>query len=68
MCGTSCDMVEIKKLSEEYGFKIVEDSAHAIGGKYNNKPVGNCEYSDISVFSFHPVKNYYYRGRGSGYN
>jgi len=56
MCGTSCDMVEIKKLSEEYGFKIVEDSAHAIGGKYNNKPVGNCEYSDISVFSFHPVK------------
>ncbi|MFK7968102.1 MAG: UDP-4-amino-4,6-dideoxy-N-acetyl-beta-L-altrosamine transaminase [Rickettsiaceae bacterium] len=56
MCGTACDMVEIKKLSVEYGFKIIEDSAHAIGARYNNKPVGSCEHSDISVFSFHPVK------------
>lgn len=56
MCGSSCDVEAIKKLSNEYGFKIVEDSAHAIGAKYKNKPVGSCEYSDISSFSFHPVK------------
>jgi UDP-4-amino-4,6-dideoxy-N-acetyl-beta-L-altrosamine transaminase len=56
MTGQSCDMIKIKNLSMEYGFKIVEDASHAIGGEYQNKPVGSCEYSDISVFSFHPVK------------
>jgi len=54
--GQSCDMKRIHELSEEYGFKIIEDASHAIGGKYLNKPVGNCVYSDITVFSFHPVK------------
>ena len=56
MTGQSCDMAKIKKLASEYSFKIIEDASHAIGGKYQNKPVGSCEYSDISVFSFHPVK------------
>lgn len=54
--GQSCDMKKIHELSQEYGFKIIEDASHAIGGKYNNRPIGNCEYSDICVFSFHPVK------------
>ena len=56
LAGTSCEMKSIKKLSKKYGFKIIEDASHALGGKYNNKPVGNCDYSDICVFSFHPVK------------
>lgn len=56
MCGQSCDMEAIHKLSKQYGFKIIEDASHAIGGKYNNEPIGNCIYSDITVFSFHPVK------------
>jgi dTDP-4-amino-4,6-dideoxygalactose transaminase len=43
-------------LSKKYGFKIIEDASHAIGGKYLNEPIGNCRYSDITVFSFHPVK------------
>ena len=54
--GQSCDMKRIHELSKQYGFKIVEDASHAIGGKYLNKPIGNCAYSDITVFSFHPVK------------
>lgn len=54
--GQSCDMKRIHQLSLEYGFSIIEDASHAIGGRYLDKPVGNCEYSDISVFSFHPVK------------
>jgi len=54
--GQSCDMKRIHELSKKYGFKIIEDASHAIGGKYLNKPIGNCEYSDITVFSFHPVK------------
>ena len=56
LSGQSCDMKAIHKLSKEYGFKIIEDASHAIGGKYLDKPIGNCEYSDIAVFSFHPVK------------
>ncbi len=56
MCGQSCDMEKIFELSKEYGFKIIEDASHAFGAKYKNKPVGNCEFSDITVFSFHPVK------------
>jgi len=47
---------KIYQLSKKYGFKIVEDASHAIGGKYQGKSVGNCQYSDITVFSFHPVK------------
>lgn len=54
--GQSCDMRSIKKLSDQYGFKIIEDASHAIGGKYEDKYIGSCFYSDITVFSFHPVK------------
>nr|WP_188007635.1 UDP-4-amino-4,6-dideoxy-N-acetyl-beta-L-altrosamine transaminase [Photobacterium damselae] len=56
LCGQSCDMAAIAKLAAEYNFKIIEDASHAIGGKYQELPIGNCEYSDITVFSFHPVK------------
>jgi UDP-4-amino-4,6-dideoxy-N-acetyl-beta-L-altrosamine transaminase len=56
LCGQPSDMKAIHALSEEYGFKIIEDASHAIGGKYLNEPIGNCKYSDITVFSFHPVK------------
>lgn len=56
LCGQPCDMQAISKLSKKYGFKIIEDASHAIGGKYKNEPIGNCKYSDITVFSFHPVK------------
>ena len=54
--GQSCDMHALKQLANKYKFYIVEDASHAIGGKYRNEPVGNCRYSDITVFSFHPVK------------
>jgi UDP-4-amino-4,6-dideoxy-N-acetyl-beta-L-altrosamine transaminase len=54
--GQSCNMKKIHFLSQEYGFKIIEDASHAIGGKYLEKPIGGCQYSDITVFSFHPVK------------
>ncbi|WFP50625.1 UDP-4-amino-4,6-dideoxy-N-acetyl-beta-L-altrosamine transaminase [Methylomonas sp. EFPC3] len=56
LCGQSCEMAAIHALSEKYGFKIIEDASHAIGGKYRNQPIGNCRYADITVFSFHPVK------------
>jgi len=56
LCGQPCDMAGIYALSQQYGFKIIEDASHAIGGKYKNEPIGNCRYSDITVFSFHPVK------------
>jgi len=56
LCGQPCDMAGIHALSKQYGFKIIEDASHAIGGKYKNEPIGNCRYSDITVFSFHPVK------------
>ncbi len=56
MSGQPCNMAAIHKLSQRYGFKIIEDAAHAIGGKYRDEPIGNCRYSDITVFSFHPVK------------
>lgn len=56
LCGQPCDMKAIGKLAKEYGFKVIEDASHAIGGKYHGQPIGNCEYSDITVFSFHPVK------------
>ena len=54
--GQSCNMKKIHYLSQEYGFKIIEDASHAIGSKYLEKPVGGCQYSDITIFSFHPVK------------
>ncbi len=72
MCGQPCDMEAIFNLSRQYGFKIIEDASHAIGGKYKQNlsktipelagsalylyPIGNCKFSDITVFSFHPVK------------
>lgn len=56
LCGLSCDMAAIFRLSQRYGFRIIEDASHAIGAKYQGQPVGNCRYSDISIFSFHPVK------------
>lgn len=54
--GQSAEMKAIHELSQKYGFRIVEDASHAIGGSYDGQPVGNCRYSDICVFSFHPVK------------
>ncbi len=56
LCGQSCDMAAISALSREYGFSIIEDASHAVGARYENQPVGACRYSDITVFSFHPVK------------
>lgn len=56
LCGQPCDMAGIHALSQRYGFKIIEDASHAIGGKYRSESIGNCRYSDITVFSFHPVK------------
>lgn len=56
LCGQSCDMQAIDALAQRYGFKVIEDASHAIGGKYRGDPIGNCRYSDITVFSFHPVK------------
>lgn len=56
LCGQPCDMQAIQALGQRYGFKIIEDAAHAIGGKYQGDYIGNGRYSDITVFSFHPVK------------
>lgn len=56
LCGQSADMKEIHALSLKYGFRIIEDASHAIGGRYLDKRIGSCEYSDITIFSFHPVK------------
>lgn len=56
LCGQPCEMEEIHALSIEFGFRIIEDASHAVGGTYKGKPIGNCEFSDITVFSFHPVK------------
>jgi UDP-4-amino-4,6-dideoxy-N-acetyl-beta-L-altrosamine transaminase len=56
LCGQPCEMERIHELGARYGFRIIEDASHAIGGRYRGEPVGNCRYSDITVFSFHPVK------------
>lgn len=56
LCGQPCDMEAIHALAQRYGFRIIEDASHAIGGKYKGRYIGNCGYSDITVFSFHPVK------------
>jgi UDP-4-amino-4,6-dideoxy-N-acetyl-beta-L-altrosamine transaminase len=54
--GQSCEMEAIQSLSQRYGFRIIEDASHAAGGRYKGNPVGNCRYSSMTVFSFHPVK------------
>ena len=54
--GQPCDMVAIHKLSQKYGFKIIEDASHAIGASYRKIKIGSCTHSNITVFSFHPVK------------
>lgn len=56
LTGQSCEMEPIYNLSQEYGFSIIEDASHCIGASYQGQPIGNCRYSDIVVFSFHPVK------------
>ena len=56
LCGQSCEMDIIHGLSQRFGFDIIEDASHAIGGKYKDKYIGGCQYSAITVFSFHPVK------------
>jgi UDP-4-amino-4,6-dideoxy-N-acetyl-beta-L-altrosamine transaminase len=56
LCGQPCDMEAIHAFSQRYGFRVIEDASHAIGGKFQGEPIGNCRYSDITVFSFHPVK------------
>jgi UDP-4-amino-4,6-dideoxy-N-acetyl-beta-L-altrosamine transaminase len=56
LCGTSCDMAAIAALAQRYGVAVLEDASHAIGASYRKEPVGNCRYSAITVFSFHPVK------------
>lgn len=56
LCGQPCDMAAIHSLARRYGFRIIEDASHAIGGKYRGEYIGNGRYSDITVFSFHPVK------------
>jgi UDP-4-amino-4,6-dideoxy-N-acetyl-beta-L-altrosamine transaminase len=56
MAGQSCDMAAIAGLGARYGFRIVEDASHAVGARYHGEPVGDCRYSDVTVFSFHPVK------------
>jgi UDP-4-amino-4,6-dideoxy-N-acetyl-beta-L-altrosamine transaminase len=56
LCGQPCDLRSIHALAQRFGFKVIEDASHAIGGKYLGEPIGNCRFSDITVFSFHPVK------------
>jgi UDP-4-amino-4,6-dideoxy-N-acetyl-beta-L-altrosamine transaminase len=56
LAGQSCDMEKIHSLGKKFGFKIIEDASHAIGGKYKGRNIGNCCYSDLTIFSFHPVK------------
>ncbi len=56
LCGQPCDMTAIHALSQRYGFRIIEDASHAIGGKYRGEFIGNGRYSDVTIFSFHPVK------------
>jgi UDP-4-amino-4,6-dideoxy-N-acetyl-beta-L-altrosamine transaminase len=56
LCGLPCDMEAIHALSRRYGFRIIEDASHAIGARYRDERVGSCRFSDITIFSFHPVK------------
>ncbi len=54
--GVPCDMARIGRLSQQYGFSVIEDASHALGARYGEGAIGDCRYSDIAVFSFHPVK------------
>jgi UDP-4-amino-4,6-dideoxy-N-acetyl-beta-L-altrosamine transaminase len=54
--GQACEMRAMRRLADEYGFRIIEDASHAVGADYGNAPVGDCQFSDVAVFSFHPVK------------
>ncbi len=56
LCGQPCDMQSIHALALRYGFRVIEDASHAIGGRYRGEAIGGCRYSDVTVFSFHPVK------------
>ena len=57
MAGQSCKMDEIGRLSRKYGFKVIEDASHALGGKFKGNYIGSCQYSEITVFSLHPIKS-----------
>jgi dTDP-4-amino-4,6-dideoxygalactose transaminase len=56
LAGQSCEMEAIAELASRYGFRVIEDASHAVGADYQGRPVGDCRFSDIAVFSFHPVK------------
>ncbi|AGF78954.1 UDP-4-keto-6-deoxy-N-acetylglucosamine 4-aminotransferase [Desulfocapsa sulfexigens DSM 10523] len=56
LSGQSCDMLSIRRLADQYGFAIIEDACHALGARFREEKIGSCKYSDITVFSFHPVK------------
>ena len=55
--GLSCDMQKIRTLTDKYGVLLIEDAAHALGGRYQGQKIGSCQYSDMTVLSFHPVKS-----------
>ncbi len=55
--GQACPLAEIGELAQRYGFRVIEDACHALGGSYRGEKIGNCRYSDLTVFSFHPVKS-----------
>lgn len=55
--GLPCDMDEIKHLADKFGFYIIEDAAHALGASYQESRIGDCKYSDLCTFSFHPIKS-----------
>ena len=56
LAGQPCEMAALAELGRRYGFRIIEDASHAVGAQYRGEPVGRCQHSDITVFSFHPVK------------
>lgn len=56
LAGQPCDMKRLHALAQRYGFRLIEDASHAIGGSYLGEPIGSCRYSDVCIFSFHPVK------------
>ena len=56
LAGHPCDMAAVQALAQRYGFKVIEDASHCVGGRYRNTSIGSCHHSDITVFSFHPVK------------
>ena len=56
LAGASCDMLKISLLCRQYGVKLIEDASHAVGARFKGVKVGSCKYSDMTIFSFHPVK------------